>query len=313
MARILKYSDCAQVNLFTQEVLDIISQCFIDYSNKKCNLKPKIVLRKDNASFFTTMPAIYNDLMSVKSIQRDITVNQPSIRGMLILNDNISGNLLSIMDSSYLTAVRTGLTAYLSLKTTTNIIESKTVSVIGIGNTMIAFLKALQSFKSEHNIRVVYVKEYKDHLSKVKNVLDKDFDIIPITNDELMNADIIVSAITSADGAIVKEYHNDWKAKTIIPIHVRGWEHFDNKVDIITTDFYEQTKEWIRSDAIELGDLLSKEETRNKLIHKDSNIMSYNYGGGLVDLVIANYIYNKAIELELGIELNLWDMKSRYI
>ena len=312
MAKILKFSDCLNIDLFNKELLDLIEKCFIDYSNKKCELKPKIVLRKENSSFFTTMPAIYGDVMSVKSIQRDETINQPSIRGMLILNNNISGDLLSLMDSTYLTAVRTGLTAYISLKATTNIIESKTVSIIGIGNAMIAFLKALQIFKNEHNIRKIYVKDYKDHLSRVENILDDDFQIEIINeNEDLMIADIIISAITSANGPIIKEYNNNWKSKTIIPIHVRGWEHFDKKINIVTTDFYEQTKDWIRDDTIELGDILSGKVDKVRTV-PDMNVMSYNYGGALIDLVIANYIYNKAVEFDIGIDLELWDMKSKY-
>lgn len=312
MVKILKFSDCLNIDLFNKEVLNLIEKCFIDYSNKQCELKPKIVLRKENSSFFTTMPAIYDDVMSVKSIQRDETINQPSIRGMLILNNNISGDLLSLMDSTYLTAVRTGLTAYISLKATTNIIESKTISIIGIGNAMIAFLKSLQRFKNEHNIRKIYVKNYKDHLSRVENTLDDDFQIEIINeNEDLMIADIIISAITSANGPIIKEYNKNWKSKTIIPIHVRGWEHFDKKIDIVTTDFYEQTKDWIRDDSIELGDILSGKVDKVRM-DPDMNIMSYNYGGALIDLVIANYIYNKAVEFDIGIDVELWDMKSKY-
>ncbi|KMV30230.1 hypothetical protein AB733_12480 [Photobacterium swingsii] len=313
MTKILKFSDCVKVDLFSAQVIEKIEECFIDYAKKNCNLESKIVLRKDGASFYTTMPAIYKDVMSVKSIQRDDVQGQPSIRGMLILNDKNSGELLSLMDSTYLTAVRTGLTAYISLKNTTDIVNTtKTVSVIGIGNAMVSFLKTLNNFKNEHQIRKIYVIDYKDHLNRVVSILDDDFEVEKITeNNDLMNADIIVSAITSANGSIVTKFDENWKGKTIIPIHVRGWEHFDKEVDIITTDFYEQTKNWIRPDALELGDIILNNEFVKKR-DSDVNVMSYNYGGALIDLVIADYIYKEAIKLGLGMDLDIWDMNSKY-
>lgn len=313
MARVLTFRDCEKIDLFSSKTIEDIERCFIDYSDKKCELKAKIVLRKEGDSFFTTMPAIYDDVMSIKSIQRDITVDQPSIRGMLILNDNITGNLLSIMDSTYLTAVRTGLTAYISMCTTTNVVEeSKAVAVIGIGNAMISYLKALSKFKDQHCIRKIYVKKYKDHYQRVKDLFDCDFELIGVDdNEELMHADIIVSAITSATGNIIQEFNHNWKGKTIIPIHVRGWEHFDSEVDIVTTDFYEQTKSWIRTDAIELGDMLAN-KINVKDARKNHNVLSYNYGGALIDLVIAKIIYNKSIALGLGQEIDFWNMSSKY-
>lgn len=310
MTRILSFSDCSKINLYEDEVLKLIEKCFIDYSNKKCELKSKIVLRKDNDSFFTTMPAIYDEVMSVKSIQRDnTTINQPSIRGVLILNDSKTGELLSVMDSTYLTAIRTGLTAYISLKNTSEIkTNGKSLSVIGIGNATSSFLKAIYNFKNEHKIRKIFVRSYKNHFKRVKEIFSDEFDVIEIFhNEELMDADIIVSGITSAQGRIVENYNKDWKDKVIIPIHVRGWEHFDNWVDTVTTDFYEQTKNWIRNDAVELGNIISKKVTVNKGV-----VLSYNYGGALIDLVIAKYIYTFAVKNGLGTNLDLWDMKSKY-
>ncbi|SDX53371.1 ornithine cyclodeaminase [Marininema mesophilum] len=77
----------------------------------------------------------------------------PSIKGVLLLHDLKTGELLAIMDSTYLTAVRTGLTAALATHHLANP-SADTLTIIGAGVQGVYQLRYITKFRK---IKQVFV------------------------------------------------------------------------------------------------------------------------------------------------------------
>jgi len=78
---------------------------------------------------------------------------EPAIRGVLCLHDAETGALLSLMDSAYLTAVRTGLTGALAAKVLARR-DAGTVAVVGAGAQGEHQLRALALLRRIARVRV---------------------------------------------------------------------------------------------------------------------------------------------------------------
>lgn len=77
----------------------------------------------------------------------------PAIRGVLCLHDLESGSLLAVMDSTHLTAVRTGLAGALAADTLA-VAGAGSVTVIGAGAQGVQQLRSLALLRTLHRVRV---------------------------------------------------------------------------------------------------------------------------------------------------------------
>jgi ornithine cyclodeaminase len=77
----------------------------------------------------------------------------PAIRGVLCLHDLASGELLAVMDSTYLTAVRTGLAGALAAHVLARP-DADVVAVIGAGVQGTHQLRALATLRSLSRVHV---------------------------------------------------------------------------------------------------------------------------------------------------------------
>ena len=78
---------------------------------------------------------------------------EPAIRGVLCLHDSATGSLLAVMDSTYLTAVRTGLAGALAAHVLARP-EADGVTVIGAGVQGAEQLRSLAALRRLHRVRV---------------------------------------------------------------------------------------------------------------------------------------------------------------
>ncbi len=309
---ILSHQEILKLNLSLKNIILNIKEGFKKHSLGKTYLKPKISLVPKEGSFYTAMPGgVKDEVLGLKLIERFENKNYPSVFGTMFLNDEKTGKLLSIMDATWLTSIRTGAIATISIEIFANP-EVNEISIIGLGNTAIATLKCIEEYLP--HIKKVNLFSYKDtHLKFIEKFKESRFEFEIIDNLEtfIKRGKIIISAITYASKPFIKkEWLND--DVLILPIHSRGWQECDEIFDKIYTDDYEHTKHFIKKLTGELGDvLLGKIKGKEK--EKKEKIIAYNIGIAIDDIVVAKLIYDEAKKQKVGLEIELDNYNSKVI
>jgi ornithine cyclodeaminase/alanine dehydrogenase-like protein (mu-crystallin family) len=279
----IPYSQCVK---WVEEALKI---------KKESQLPAKISLKLEKNIFFNTMPCYIPSLnkIGVKLVSR-YPERIPSLISDLLLIDSDTGHLTAMMNADWITAMRTGAVAALTISTLQSVKEG-VYSFVGLGNTARATLLCLLSIQPEinHHIRLLsYKKQEENFIERFKDYKNLSFEIVE-TNDELINdADVVVSCVTAYD----KIFAGDElfkKGVLIVPVHTRGFQNCDLFFDKIYGDDYEHIKDFKYFNQFkyfaEFSDIiLGIVDGRT---NKYERIIAYNIGIALHDVYFASMLY----------------------
>lgn len=147
----------------------------------------------DNRSGMLVFPGIVDGIPAYTvKVHAKYPTRDPSIRGILLLHDIETGALLSAMDSTHLTAVRTGLTAALA----TDVLcreDARSVAVVGAGVQGEFLLRFLSVRRSLGDVTVYDTDS--DAASSFVTRLSKKIEI----DGELVTSDSLAGAIAGRD------------------------------------------------------------------------------------------------------------------
>lgn len=120
---------------------------------------------------------------------------EPAIRGVLLLHDLESGDLLAVMDSGYLTAVRTGLAAALA----TDLLARKAarvVAVIGAGVQGEYQLRYLSRLRSIERVKVfdLSLEKAETFRRRLGETLEAPVEVAASLSQAVREAEIILTA-----------------------------------------------------------------------------------------------------------------------
>ena len=159
------------------------------------------------SSYINSMPAYIGKegVAGVKIIGgffANVGTKLPSIMGLIVLMDPVTGAPLSIMDATYITALRTGASVAVGAKYLAKA-GASTASFIGAGTQSRFSLRALSTIiKLEHvavsDVRPEAAERFAEELSKELSIAVKPSDD-PV---QIYGSDIVVSATTSKDPVI---------------------------------------------------------------------------------------------------------------
>jgi ornithine cyclodeaminase len=142
-----------------------------------------------------TLPGL--DVYTVK-VHAKFPDHIPAIRGVICLHDARAGTLLAIMDSTYITAVRTGIAGALAADTLARA-DASTVTVIGAGVQGSFQLRALAGLRRLRRVTVYDVDAGRAATFAAKMATELSLPIEPV--DELARAlataDIVLAATWS--------------------------------------------------------------------------------------------------------------------
>ena len=125
-------------------------------------LPPKISLHPQGDDFFNTMPCLLpasESRFAVKVVHR-IAGQEPSLGADILLYDSTTGQLLAMIDGDWITTMRTGAVAALSVRLFANK-GVRTFSLMGLGNTARATALCLMSEFEGQPVKFRLLK-YKD-------------------------------------------------------------------------------------------------------------------------------------------------------
>lgn len=261
-------------------------------------LPPKVSIHPQGDDFFNTMPALLapeHHRFAMKEVHR-IAGQEPSLGADILLYDSSTGELLAILDGDWITTMRTGAVAALSIR----LLERNgvdTYSFMGLGNTARATALCLihENRQRPIQIRLLRYKEqaesFIERFSEYDNV---SFQIIDDVDEFVAGADVLVSCITSANGLVCERNDCYRTGMLLIPVHTRGFQNCDLFFDKVYGDdrghvqgfkYFNQFKQFDEMSSILLGTNPGRENDQER-------ILCYNIGLGLHDALFASRIYD---------------------
>lgn len=245
-------------------------------------------------------------------------VNKPTTQGVILLSDASNGEHISIMNASYLTRLRTGALSAIG----TNKMARQDAKVLGvIGTGAMAFEQVLGVLEVRSIERIVLYNptEAKAHAFKERLFnfgVELPIEIVQTSDDILAESDIINCSTRSNEpvfnGELLREGTHVNGVGSFLP-HMREVDlETINKADYIVVDDLESVKEeageliyaaaetdWSFEKVHgELADL----EMNDDLIRTNDNEITFfkSVGTAYFDLIVGSGIYNKALKLNVG-------------
>lgn len=303
MVKLISHNEILNLNITAQ-----VANKWVDnmLANKhKVVLPPKISMKMDNGMFYNVMPSIIKEdgIAGVKIVNR-YKERIPSLDSQIMLYDFNSGELISVMDGNYVTAIRTGAVAAHSIELLAKK-DYKSIGFIGVGNTARATLECLLA-RTDRKLKVnlyKYKDQEKDFMERFgeRNI---EFECFSSYEDVITNSDVIVSAITYT-GEDLCDISCFKKGCTVIPIHTRGFQCCDLAFDKVYADdrghvegfkYFDKFKQFSEVSDVVAGKTKGRE-------NDDERILVYNIGLSMHDIYFAGEIYklsNNCTEYEFS-------------
>lgn len=261
---------------------------------------PKISLHPQKSDFFNTMPCLLPseyDRFGVKVVSR-IAGNKPSLRSDVLLYQASTGILLSLMSADWITQMRTGAVAALTINT----LQSSCANVyafVGLGSTAIATMQCLLStlpLQKQITCKLLrYKRQADDFINLFSAFSNVRFVIVENNEDLIQDSDVVVSAVTEMPTLFCEKNDLYKKGVLLVPIHTRGFQNCDLFFDHVFADDTAHVSGFKYFNQFRCFNELS-EVLLNRVIARKSDeerILAYNIGLGLHDVFFANKIYER--------------------
>lgn len=293
--KIITAEQVERLHVAPSECVEWVKNAFL--IKEKCQLPAKMSVHPSGNDFFTTMPCLLPDdsrRFGVKVVSR-ILGRKPALKSDLMLFDSSSGELLALVDSNWITAMRTGAVATLAIKTF-RAPQTKTYSFVGLGSTAQATLSCLLDTSRNEQL-CIRLFRYKDQAEKIidrfASFPNVSFETVDSMSQLVDGTDVLVSCITDAGGLLVEDSSLFKPGVLVVPVHTRGFQNCDLFFDKVFADdtdhvkgfrYFSQFREFHEFAEVLSGACRGRESDTER-------ILSYNIGLGLHDVYFANRIY----------------------
>lgn len=263
---------------------------------KDCQLPPKISLHPRGTDFFNTMPCMLPEqyhTFGCKVVSR-VKGTHPALKSDMMVFDIESGALSALINCDWITAMRTGAVATLAINTLRNS-DATVYSFVGLGTMAYATLDCFLATNTDKDI-VIRLKRYKDQaekaISRYTGATNVRFEIAETMEQLVDDADVVVSAITDADGLLVEDSALFKPGVLVVPVHTRGFQNCDTVFDKVFADdtghvrgfkYFNEFRKFAELSDVLAGNTAGRENDRER-------ILSYNIGLGLHDILFGHKI-----------------------
>jgi alanine dehydrogenase len=294
LLKVLTHKDIESLNIPPKTCLEWVTKAF--KLKRSSQLPQKISLKFDDNKFYNVMPCIINDLnyAGIKIISR-YPERSPSLNSQIMLFDKTTGEVMALLDGNWITAMRTGAIAALTVLTLAKKGFSS-ISIVGLGNTARATVDVLLSRLETKPLTIKLMKykneaqlfqdRYKYRYNNIK------FEVYDSYETLFINSDVIISCVTYKDGVFAADEYFD-EGVLVIPVHTRGFQNCDLFFDKVFVDDIEHVRGFryfneFKSVA-ELGDVLDQKVHGRE--SDNERIIAYNIGIALHDIFFASQIF----------------------
>lgn len=303
--KIISQKQIRALNISPATCVEWIKESFA--MKQRAELPAKISVHPEEGEFFTSMPCLLPSpngvdvtfkrrYFGVKEVHRLLN-SVPSLGSDLLLYDAQTGELLALLDTDWITTMRTGAVAAVAAKTLRKS-TAKTYGIVGLGNTARAALLCILEQEPERHFPVKLVR-YKDQaeqfIERFKEYRNVSFEVVESAEAMASEVDVFLSCITNAQGLLVPDEQNFKAGVTVIPVHMRGLQNCDTTFDRVFGDDtghvcgFKWFSQW--RDYNEIGEVLAGRDPGRR--SDEQRIIDYNYGLALHDVVFAAKIYER--------------------
>ena len=294
---IIKEEDVVSLGISPAQCVEWAKSSFL--SKPRADMPPKISVHPFQDSFYTAMPCYHPDIgrVGVKVISR-VVGGVPAVKSKLMLFDAPTGEMLALIDTNWVTSMRTGAVAALAAKTFASNFDRATFGFVGLGVIGKAVLRCLLSIrKTPCDIWLLKYKDQGVRFSKDFESSDVRFHVVDSREELIANTSVLFSCVT-----VMREQFLPADAYPsgylCVPVHTQGFQDCDLVFDRVFGDDARQMQDWKNfsrfKEFAEFSDvLLGKSEGRRSA---EERILSYNYGLGLHDLWFASRIYDMIVK-----------------
>lgn len=303
--KIISQKQIRALNISPATCVEWIRESFA--MKQKAELPAKISVHPEEGEFFTSMPCLLPSpngvdvtfkrrYFGVKEVHR-LLHSVPSLGSDLLLYDAQTGELLALLDTDWITTMRTGAVAAVAAKTLRKS-TAKTYGIVGLGNTARAALLCILEQEPKRHFPVKLVR-YKDQaeqfIERFKEYKNVSFEVVESAEAMASEVDVFLSCITNAQGLLVPDEQSFKAGVTVIPVHMRGLQNCDTTFDRVFGDDtghvcgFKWFSQW--RDYNEIGEVLAGRDPGRR--SDEQRIIDYNYGLALHDVVFAAKIYER--------------------
>lgn len=288
--------EISRLGIKPEECVEWVREAFL--IKERCQLPAKISLHPKGNDFINTMPCLLPEeyhTFGCKVISR-VKGTHPALKSEMMIVDTKTGAMTALFNSDWITAMRTGAVATLAINTLKKS-DAKIYSFVGLGAMAHATLECLFATNPNEDI-TIRLKRYKDQaektIEKFTNVKNVKFEVVDTMELLVKDADVVVSAITDADGLLVEDVSLFKPGVLLVPIHTRGFQNCDTVFDKIFADDESHVNGFKYFNEFrqfgEISNILSRKIPGRE--SDDERIISYNIGLGLHDIYFATKILN---------------------
>ncbi|MHC1733503.1 MAG: ornithine cyclodeaminase family protein [Bacteroidales bacterium] len=323
--RIIKAGEIRQ-HYSMKQAIDAMRRAFSSLSSNECHIPMRVVTRLPAGDLLMLYKPAFvekDKQATVKFItQREVTVipGIPAIQGIVIVIDSVTGEILSIMDGNYLTALRTGAASGLATRLLAGK-DARTMALFGCGAQGKTQIEAVLCERPVSKI-LIFEKD-RDRANRFIGELQGELsaEMVHCENTTALNeADIICTATNTTEPLFKRE--DVKKGAHINAIgsfqpHMQELDPWLIKYARVFLDHREAClkesgdlikpiQEGIISEnhiAGDIGDLLLKRIAGRE---SDDQITIFkSVGVAIQDYVVATDIYNYTLAQGFGVEIKL--------
>jgi ornithine cyclodeaminase/alanine dehydrogenase len=316
----LSRSDVESLAVSMADIIDAVERMLHDKGRGRAEMPPKPGIHPGVDAFIHAMPGFLPDLGAagvkwVSGFPQNRERGLPYVSGLIILNDPATGLPTSVMDATWITAMRTGAATAVAARHLARH-DSSTVGIIACGVQGRSNLEALTRM-----FRVSAVYAYDLDTAAAHRFAEEahqrwgvNVSVVSTPERVVRQADIVVTS-----GPIHKDPHPTIKADWLAPGAFACTLDFDSywhgtalaEADKVATDDLAQL-EYYRAAGYfrttptpyaDLGEIVAG--TRPGRESADERIICINLGLALEDIATADLVHQRARRLGVGVELPL--------
>lgn len=266
-------------------------------------LPPKTHINLENNVFYNVMPSVLPDqnVMGVKVVTRQPlrTKELPGLTSQILLYQLDIGKPIAVLDSSFITAMRTGAVAAHAISLFARK-DFETLGLAGLGITARATMDVYLELYGNKQLKILLLR-YKDQAERFANRYQKyknlTFEIVD-TMEEICSSDVVISCVTYQKDPFVSDSCFK-RGCTVIPVHTRGFQNCDLFFDKVfaddtghVVDFQNYSK---FKHFAEVSDVVCHRAAGRE--NDDERILVYNIGLSIHDIYFANKIYQMSAKV----------------
>ena len=261
-------------------------------------LPPKISLKPFDGVFCNVMPSIVGEAGGIKVVTR-YPERVPALESFLSLFDVQTGEVLALMDATWITAMRTGAVAAHAI---IHLAKSdfSTLGIVGLGNTSRATLLVLAEVLKDRKLTVNLLKykgqevDFAERFSQYENLT---FQMVDTPEELVTGSDVVISGVTYAPTNFCSD-ECFRKGVLVVPIHTLGFTNCDLFFDKVFADdyghvcnfrYFDKFKKFAEMTDVVTGKVPGRESDEER-------ILAYNIGISVHDVYFASRIYSRISE-----------------